>query len=135
MNILYIADVPNWAFYKTGLALQKYGKNSYEIRFGRKSKYKKCWRNLNKFDLVLYPVDTRPDRVIKDHHIISTPLPGTDQYHYPHGYLPVRQECYAVDSKRVQDKIYQPINGKHLPPYKAYDDNSKKRGKKDYGPD
>jgi len=68
MNILYIADVPDWAFHKTALALQKYGKNTYEIRFGRKSKYKKCWKELDKFDLVLFPVDTRPDRIIKDHH-------------------------------------------------------------------
>ena len=73
MNILFIADIKGWVFDKIGHALQKYGSNSYTIRYGRKSKYKKCWKNLSNFDLVLYPVDTRPDRVIRDHHIVVPP--------------------------------------------------------------
>lgn len=73
MKILYISDIPDWVFHKTGLALQKYGRNSYEIRFGRKSRYKKCWKNLDKFDLVLFPIDVRPDKIIKDHQIVVPP--------------------------------------------------------------
>ena len=73
MNILFIADIPGWVFDNIGRMLQKYGSNTYEIRYGRKSKYKKCWKNLDKFDLVLFPVDTRPDRIIKDHHIVVPP--------------------------------------------------------------
>ena len=73
MNILFVADIRGWVFDNIGHMLQKYGSNSYEIRYGRKSKYKKCWKNLDQFDLVLFPVDTRPDRVIKDHKIIVPP--------------------------------------------------------------
>jgi len=73
LKILFIADVRNWVFDNIGKMLQKYGSNTYTVRYGRKSKYKKCWKNLDQFDLVLFPVDTRPDRVIKDHKIIVPP--------------------------------------------------------------
>lgn len=65
MKILFIADVPNWCFDKMGKALQKYGKNEYTIRYGRKNKYKTAFKDTGKFDLILYPVDVRPDYVLK----------------------------------------------------------------------
>ena len=67
MKILYISDIPGWAFAKMGTALCKYGKNDYTVRHGRKDKYKrwKTFKGMEDFDLVLYPVDVRPDRVFK----------------------------------------------------------------------
>jgi hypothetical protein len=52
-----------------GLALQKYGQYEYTMRQGRKQKYRKhmTFAEMDKFDLVLYPVDVRPDRVMKAH--------------------------------------------------------------------
>ena len=65
MRILFIADVPNWCFDKMGKALQKYGKNEYTIKYGRKDKYKSAFKDCDKFDLILYPVDVRPDYILK----------------------------------------------------------------------
>lgn len=67
MKILWIADIPHWCFDRIGQMLNKYGKNEYSVRYGRRNKYKrhKTFKDIDKFDLILYPVDTRPDRIIK----------------------------------------------------------------------
>jgi len=65
MKILYICDVPNWAMDNNGKALQKYGRNSYDIRYGKADKYRTAFNGLNKYDLVIYSTDIRPDKIIK----------------------------------------------------------------------
>lgn len=65
MNILYICDFKNWAFHKNALAIKKYGKHNYEIRFRGKDKYKSAFKNCKKFDLIIYSVDVRPDHLLK----------------------------------------------------------------------
>ena len=67
MNILCIIDVPNWAFHRNCRALQRYGKNSYTIRFGREDRYKSAFKKLGKFDLILYWPDVRIDYLVKRH--------------------------------------------------------------------
>ncbi len=65
MKILNIIDVPDWAFHRNCQALQKYGQNEYDIRFGREDKYKSAFKKIKKYDLVLYFVDVRLDYLVK----------------------------------------------------------------------
>ena len=65
MKILCVIDAPEWAFHKNCLALRKYGKNDYNIRFGMNDKYRNAFTELNKFDLILYWTDVRPDYIVK----------------------------------------------------------------------
>lgn len=65
MNILCIIDTPKWAFHRNCLALQRYGKNTYNIRFGKNDKYKNAFHQLKKYDLILYWTDVRPNYLVK----------------------------------------------------------------------
>ncbi|MCP3683536.1 MAG: glycosyltransferase [bacterium] len=56
-----------------GKALQKYGKNTYDIRYGKKSKYKKAFKGVKEYDLVIFAVDVRIDRVIREDRSIVPP--------------------------------------------------------------
>lgn len=65
MNVLCIVDVPDWAFAKNCRGLQKYGKNTYTIRYGREDRYKSAFKKTGKFDLILFFVDVRIDYLVK----------------------------------------------------------------------
>lgn len=67
MKILCIIDTPDWAFHRNCRALQKYGKNTYDIRFGREDRYKAAFKKLNNYDLILYWPDVRIDYLVKRH--------------------------------------------------------------------
>lgn len=64
MRILYIADVKNWCFDKMGRALQRYGKNKYQIRYGR-PKYRGVFKGTENYDLIVFAVDVRIDVIVR----------------------------------------------------------------------
>lgn len=65
MKILCIIDRKLWAFHRNCLALQKFGQFEYNIRFGQNDKYRNVLEGSNKFDLILYWTDVRPDHIVK----------------------------------------------------------------------
>jgi len=73
MNILYIVDTPDWALDNNAKALKKYGHNTYDIRYGKHNKYKTAFNGAGQYDLVIFAVDVRIDRVIREDRSIVPP--------------------------------------------------------------
>lgn len=61
MRIIVVVDIKNWAFDYFAQALKKYSKHEIFIHYGKQNGYRFTH---NKYDLVLWMVDVRPDRLI-----------------------------------------------------------------------